>query len=156
MKVPSTPTAAESAESQTPMQPCTDCRQIDKSKLSPMYKHYVEVKEKYPHSLLLYRCGDFFETFFQDAVIVSQELELVLTSKHGGEIGRVAMTGVPHHAREYGPRDASALMLPENPEIGNVLQSATQAFQSHRRKDLIQSQRCSGIEQARFLPGGCF
>ncbi|MBD2306310.1 DNA mismatch repair protein MutS [Chroococcidiopsis sp. FACHB-1243] len=97
MKVPSTPTAAES---QAPIQPCTDCRQIDKSKLSPMYKHYVEVKEKHPHSLLLYRCGDFFETFFQDAVIVSQELELVLTSKHGGEIGRVAMTGVPHHAWE--------------------------------------------------------
>lgn len=97
MKVPPTPTAAES---QTPMQPCTDCRQIDKSKLSPMYKHYVEVKEKHPHSLLLYRCGDFFETFFQDAVIVSRELELVLTSKHGGEIGRVAMTGVPHHAWE--------------------------------------------------------
>jgi DNA mismatch repair protein MutS len=65
-----------------------------------MYQHYVEVKEKYPHSLLLYRCGDFFETFFQDAVIVARELELVLTSKHGGEIGRVAMTGVPHHAWE--------------------------------------------------------
>jgi len=98
MKVsPATPTAAES---QAPMQPCTDCRQIDKSKLSPMYQHYVEVKNKYPHSLLLYRCGDFFETFFQDAVIVSRELELVLTSKHGGEIGRVAMTGVPHHAWE--------------------------------------------------------
>jgi DNA mismatch repair protein MutS len=98
MKVPSaTPIAAES---QHPMQPCTDCRQIDRSKLSPMYQHYVEVKEKYPHALLLYRCGDFFETFFQDAVIVARELELVLTSKHGGEIGRVAMTGVPHHAWE--------------------------------------------------------
>jgi DNA mismatch repair protein MutS len=65
-----------------------------------MYQHYVEVKEQYPHTLLLYRCGDFFETFFQDAVTVSRELELVLTSKHGGEVGRVAMTGVPHHALE--------------------------------------------------------
>ncbi|WP_016952593.1 DNA mismatch repair protein MutS [Anabaena sp. PCC 7108] len=72
----------------------------DRSKLSKMYQHYVETKDKYPHALLLYRVGDFFETFFQDAVTVSRELELVLTSKHGGEVGRVAMTGVPHHAWE--------------------------------------------------------
>jgi DNA mismatch repair protein MutS len=65
-----------------------------------MYQHYVEMKDKYPHALLLYRVGDFFETFFQDAVTVSSELELVLTSKHGGELGRIAMTGVPHHAWE--------------------------------------------------------
>jgi DNA mismatch repair protein MutS len=74
-----------------------DYRHLDREKLSPMYKHYVEIKEQYPHALLLYRVGDFFETFFQDAVTVSRELELVLTSKEGG-VGRVAMTGVPHHA----------------------------------------------------------
>ena len=79
----------------------TDCRNIDKSKLSPMYQHYVEVKEKYPNALLLYRVGDFFECFFQDAVTIARELELVQTSKEGGkELGRVAMTGVPHHALE--------------------------------------------------------
>ena len=77
----------------------TDCRNIDKSKLSPMYQHYVEVKEQYPNALLLYRVGDFFECFFQDAVTIARELELVQTSKEGGkELGRVAMTGVPHHA----------------------------------------------------------
>ena len=79
----------------------TDCRNIDKSQLSPMYQHYVEVKEKYPNALLLYRVGDFFECFFQDAVTIARELELVQTSKEGGkELGRVAMTGVPHHALE--------------------------------------------------------
>ena len=79
----------------------TDCRNIDKTKLSPMYQHYVEVKEKYPNALLLYRVGDFFECFFQDAVTIARELELVQTSKEGGkELGRVAMTGVPHHALE--------------------------------------------------------
>ncbi len=78
-----------------------DYRELDPSKLSPMYQHYVEVKSQYPHALLLYRCGDFFETFFQDAITVARELELVLTSKEGGkEIGRVPMTGVPHHAVE--------------------------------------------------------
>jgi DNA mismatch repair protein MutS len=81
--------------------PLSDTNLIeDRSKLSKMYQHYVEMKDKYPNYLLLYRVGDFFETFFQDAVTVSRELELVLTSKHGGEIGRVAMTGVPHHAWE--------------------------------------------------------
>jgi len=78
---------------------CTDHTTIDKADLSPMYKHYVEMKEKYPHALLLYRVGDFFECFFQDAVTISQALELVQTSKEAG-IGRVAMTGVPHHALE--------------------------------------------------------
>jgi DNA mismatch repair protein MutS len=81
--------------------PVTDYRHLDKEKLSPMYRHYVEVKEQYPNALLLYRVGDFFECFFQDAVIISRELELVQTSKDAGkEIGRVAMTGVPHHALE--------------------------------------------------------
>ena len=86
---------------QTDRKIITDCRNIDKSKLSPMYQHYVEVKEQYPNALLLYRVGDFFECFFQDAVTISRELELVQTSKEGGkELGRVAMTGVPHHALE--------------------------------------------------------
>jgi DNA mismatch repair protein MutS len=88
-------------ESNQPNASLTDTNLVeDRSKLSKMYQHYVEMKDKYPHALLLYRVGDFFETFFQDAVTVSRELELVLTSKHGGEVGRVAMTGVPHHAWE--------------------------------------------------------
>ncbi|TAF05331.1 MAG: DNA mismatch repair protein MutS [Nostocales cyanobacterium] len=88
-------------EPQQPNTPLSDTKLVeDRSKLSKMYQHYVEMKDKYPHALLLYRVGDFFETFFQDAVTVSRELELVLTSKHGGELGRIAMTGVPHHAWE--------------------------------------------------------
>ncbi len=84
-----------------PMLRNADYRKLDITKLSPMYQHFVKVKEQYPNTILLYRCGDFFETFFLDALTVSQELELVLTSKEGGkEIGRVPMTGVPHHALE--------------------------------------------------------
>lgn len=76
-----------------------DASQLDFEKLTPMMQHYLEVKAQYPNALLLYRVGDFFECFFQDAVTVSRELELFLTSKEGGkEIGRVPMTGVPHHA----------------------------------------------------------
>ena len=79
--------------------PHDDHRKVNHSNLTRMYQHYVEVKEQYPNALLLYRVGDFFECFFQDAVTIAQELELVLTSKDGGkEVGRIAMTGVPHHA----------------------------------------------------------
>ncbi|MDJ0661009.1 MAG: DNA mismatch repair protein MutS [Crocosphaera sp.] len=83
----------------TSKSPHTDYGILEVKKLTPMYQHYVTVKQQYPNALLLYRVGDFFECFFQDAVTISQELELMLTSKEGGkEIGRVAMTGVPHHA----------------------------------------------------------
>ncbi|MBW4670645.1 MAG: DNA mismatch repair protein MutS [Cyanomargarita calcarea GSE-NOS-MK-12-04C] len=96
-------TASYSATQPTKPDPNTfisDHRQVDRSKLSGMYLHYVETKDKYPHSVLLYRVGDFFECYFQDAVILATVLELVLTSKQAGEQGRVAMSGVPHHAWE--------------------------------------------------------
>lgn len=86
----------ERASRQTPH---SDYRSLARSQLSPMMQHYTQTKDLYPHALLLYRVGDFFECFFQDAVTIAQELELVLTSKEGGkQIGRVTMTGVPHHA----------------------------------------------------------
>jgi DNA mismatch repair protein MutS len=76
-----------------------DHRSVDRDKLTPMMRHYVEIKDQYPHALLLYRIGDFFETFFQDAITVARELEVVLTSKHSGEeVGRVPLAGIPHHA----------------------------------------------------------
>jgi DNA mismatch repair protein MutS len=78
----------------------TDHNDVDVSKLSQMYQHYVEVKEKHLHAVLFYRVGDFFECYFSDAVTLAQELELVLTSKQAGEQGRVAMSGVPHHSWE--------------------------------------------------------
>ncbi|XTZ20388.1 MAG: hypothetical protein ACQZ3M_02545, partial [cyanobacterium endosymbiont of Rhopalodia fuxianensis] len=67
----------------TSKSPHTSYRNLDFQKLTPMYQHYVKVKCQYPNALLVYRVGDFFECFFQDAVIVSQELELALTSKEG-------------------------------------------------------------------------
>lgn len=76
-----------------------DHRLVDRDRLTPMMRHYAEVKDQYPHTLLLYRMGDFFECFFQDAIIVSRELELTLTSKDAGkDVGRVPMAGIPYHA----------------------------------------------------------
>ena len=76
-----------------------DHRSVNRDDLTPMMRHYAEMKDQYPHALLLYRVGDFFETFFQDAITVARELELVLTSKDAGQkIGRVPLAGIPHHA----------------------------------------------------------
>ncbi len=79
-------------------EPTWDALQVDPALLTPMMQHYVELKRQYPHAILLYRLGDFYEMFFQDAQLVSRELELVLTGREAGAIGRVPMCGIPYHA----------------------------------------------------------
>ena len=69
--------------------------------LTPALRHYVELKIENPDRVLLYRLGDFFECFFEDAIKISELLELTLTSKEGGKkIGRIPMAGIPHHASD--------------------------------------------------------
>lgn len=74
--------------------------EVDRSKLSPMMKHYVELKDKYEDTIILYRLGDFYEMFFDDAEVVSHALELTLTGKSAGLEEKVPMCGIPHHAAE--------------------------------------------------------
>ena len=74
---------------------------VEPEQLTPMLRHYVELKRAHPERVLLYRLGDFFECFFEDAIQLSRLLELTLTGKEGGKaIGRVPMAGIPHHAAE--------------------------------------------------------
>lgn len=68
--------------------------------LSPMMKHYLDTKEQHPGTILFYRLGDFYEMFFEDAKLVSRELELTLTGKDCGLEERAPMCGVPHHAAD--------------------------------------------------------
>ena len=70
----------------------------DLSKLSPMMQHYLQTKKEYPGCILFYRLGDFYEMFFEDAEIISKELELTLTGKSCGLPERAPMCGVPYHA----------------------------------------------------------
>ncbi len=74
---------------------------LDKRELlstpTPMMKQYLEVKSEYEDHILMYRLGDFYECFFEDAVIASRELELALTARDCGEGRRAAMCGVPFH-----------------------------------------------------------
>ena len=74
---------------------------LDANLLTPMLRHYVKLKKNHPDRILLYRLGDFFECFFEDAILLSRVLEITLTGKEGGKtIGRVPMAGIPHHAAE--------------------------------------------------------
>ena len=70
------------------------------AEMTPMIKQYLEVKERYKDCILFFRLGDFYEMFFDDAKLVSQELELVLTGRDCGQEERAPMCGVPYHSCE--------------------------------------------------------
>lgn len=70
------------------------------AELSPMMKQYFETKKKYPDTILMFRLGDFYEMFFDDAVTASRELELVLTGRACGQEERAPMCGVPFHSAD--------------------------------------------------------
>ena len=70
------------------------------AKITPMMQQYLEIKEEYKHCLLFFRLGDFYEMFFEDAVIASKELEITLTGKDWGQEERAPMCGVPFHSAD--------------------------------------------------------
>ncbi|MCC8152066.1 MAG: DNA mismatch repair protein MutS [Lachnospiraceae bacterium] len=75
-----------------------DRKSVDMEQITPMMRQYLETKDAYPDCILFYRLGDFYEMFFDDAVLVSRELELTLTGKSCGLEERAPMCGVPFHA----------------------------------------------------------
>ena len=96
---PAATTASSSPDSDLP--PWHHHGLVAPEQLTPMLRHYVELKAAHPDRVLLYRLGDFFECFFEDAITLSRLLELTLTGKEGGKaVGRVPMAGIPHHAAE--------------------------------------------------------
>lgn len=70
------------------------------AKYTPMMEQYLQIKEKYKYCLLFYRLGDFYELFFEDALIASRELEITLTGKDCGMPERAPMCGVPFHSAD--------------------------------------------------------
>ena len=72
----------------------------DVAEYTPMMQQYLKTKEEYKDCILFYRLGDFYEMFFDDAIVVSKELELTLTGKSCGAEERAPMCGVPYHAVE--------------------------------------------------------
>lgn len=70
------------------------------AELTPMMQQYLETKKEYPDCILFYRLGDFYEMFYEDALVASKELEITLTGKNCGQEERAPMCGVPYHAVE--------------------------------------------------------
>lgn len=71
---------------------------VDLNEATPMLRQFLEIKKNNLDVLLLYRMGDFYETFFEDALILSKDLEITLTSREGGNLGRIPMAGIPAKA----------------------------------------------------------
>ena len=65
---------------------------------TPMLRQFLEIKKNNLDVLLLYRMGDFYETFFEDATVLAKDLEITLTSREGGNLGRIPMAGIPAKA----------------------------------------------------------
>jgi DNA mismatch repair protein MutS len=73
---------------------------MSKDNVTPVRRQYLDIKKRYPDSIIFFRLGDFYETFDEDAHTVSQALDIVLTSRTVGKGARVPMAGIPHHAAE--------------------------------------------------------
>ena len=69
-------------------------------KLTPAMKQFHQFKQKYPDCVLFFRMGDFYETFYEDAKLVSKELDIALTSRSKGSSERIPLAGIPYHALE--------------------------------------------------------
>src|SRR5690348_16755821 len=67
---------------------------------TPLMQQYQSIKTRYPHALLLFRLGDFYELFYEDAIIASRELQITLTSRNREKGQPIPMCGVPYHAAE--------------------------------------------------------
>ena len=71
---------------------------ISKNKATPVMKQFWDIKEKHPNSILLFRMGDFYETFQKDAEITSEILGIALTKRANGAASSVPLAGFPYHA----------------------------------------------------------
>ena len=67
---------------------------------TPLMRQYAAIKKEHPHALLFFRLGDFYELFFEDAVVASQELQITLTSRNKEKGIAIPMCGVPYHSAE--------------------------------------------------------
>src|SRR6201987_1232715 len=67
---------------------------------TPLMRQYQTIKRRYPHALVLFRLGDFYELFYEDAIVASRELQITLTSRNRERGEPIPMCGVPYHAAE--------------------------------------------------------
>ena len=92
--------AVSSVEAKPPASKTVTARVAGSPQLTPMLRHYLEIKAQHPGAIVLYRMGDFFELFFEDAEIAAPVLQVQLTARQKGTPSEAPMCGVPHHAIE--------------------------------------------------------
>lgn len=103
---------------------------------TPMRKQYLEIKKRYPDAIVFFRLGDFYETFDEDAKMVSQICDIVLTSRPVSKGKRVPMAGVPHHAADgyiakligAGHKVAIVEQVSDEPERGLMLRDVVRVI----------------------------
>lgn len=111
---------------------------MDKEKkvvYTPMIEQYLQIKRENPGILIMYRLGDFYEFFFEDAEIVAKELQLVLTKKSAGNNRKIPMCGIPHHA--YSPYLAKLIDAGHKVGIVEQLEDPS-AAKGIVKRDIIQ------------------
>ena len=87
--------------------------------LTPMMKQYFELKAKHPDAVMLFRCGDFYETYSEDAIVAAEILGITLTKRANGQAKHVEMAGFPFHALDtYLPKFPSN--MPRLPRSNNT------------------------------------
>ena len=133
--------------------------------LTPMLRHYLEVKADHPDAILLYRMGDFYEMFFEDAVRAAPVLEVTLTARQKGTENEAPMCGVPHHA--LGTYLAKLLRAGLKVAICDQVEDPAQAKGLVKREvtrvitpgtltdpDLLQSDRANYLASVLWSPDG--
>ncbi|HNX76947.1 MAG TPA: DNA mismatch repair protein MutS [Candidatus Rifleibacterium sp.] len=83
---------------ETELNPDIEARQNSEAGLTPLMQQYKDIKATNPNAVLLFRCGDFYETFFEDAVLVARELQITLTARGKSSGNPVPLAGVPYHS----------------------------------------------------------
>ncbi len=139
--------------------------EVDREKLSPMMQQYMDLKDKYEDCILFFRLGDFYEMFFDDALLTSRLLELALTGKQAGLDERVPMCGIPHHAYasyvdelvEKGYKVAIAEQLEDPKEVkGMVKRDVIQVITKGTRIDSNIDSKSNNYIANVFDFGYCF
>jgi DNA mismatch repair protein MutS len=101
---------------------------------TPIRKQYLDVKRQYPNTIVLFRLGDFYETFDADADLVARELDLVLTSRNIAKGQRVPMAGIPHHAAE----NYIARLIAKGYHVAICDQVSTQAIKGLFQREVVR------------------
>ena len=122
---------------------------VDISLATPMFKQFLEIKRKYRETVLLYRLGDFYEGFFEDAILFSRELGLTLTHKDGGKLGKVPMAGIPVKAvNNYIPK-----LLEKNIKVAvcEQLEDPKESAEKLVKRDIVKTITAGTITELNLL-----